>query len=236
MNKSDKKELTNRLLTRLDDFYLNRGFKRLKKITGYERAEIFILWGASSTHIDSLTFRPWFKVENKKISDILSVLFPNQVGVNITLTREQSVEMIRELNVNDFNSSFIVVHPDSSNSYFYSIEKDTQLDPIVNDHINFMNKVGLPFFEKVKTLEDIDTYLNGRILKINKELFESEYNQIELKKYYGKREILSGLVSAFLVHNKDIQELIERYNFLFAGNHYILNDVDKIVQYFDIAL
>lgn len=232
MNKSDKKNLTNKVLNKLESFYNTNGFSIVEGRAIYKRDDQFVFWGASSTHIDSLTFRPRFRIENKKIGNILTTLFPDQIGVNITLTREQSCEMLRELNIEDFISDYIITHDDGSKSYYYSIEKNMLLDPIVADHINFMDRVGLPFLDRLNSLKGINDYINCKLLNRDREYFMLEDHQEGLKKFFDKREVLSGVVSAYLTNNPEIDELLERYQILFEGNNYILKDVEKIREYF----
>lgn len=232
MNKSNKNILTGKLLDQLSSFYNSNGFKVVKGRAIYKRDDQLVFWGASSTHIDSLTFRPRLRVENKKIGDVLTSIFPNRVGVSITLTREQSCEMLREFNIDDFVSNYIITHDDGSKSYYYNLEKNTPLEPVVADHINFMNIIGLPFFNMLNSIEGINDYINCKLLDGDREYFMLKDQQVHLKKFLDKREVLSGVTSAYLVDNPEIDELLYRYRILFEGNDYILDDVKKIEEYF----
>lgn len=232
MKKSDKKNLTNKVLKQLYSFYDTNGFKVVKGRAIFKRDDQLVFLGASSTHIDSLTIRPRFRIENKIIGDVLTAIFPGQIGTKITLAREQSVEMLRELDVEDFASNYIITHNDGSKSYYYNIEKNTVLKPIVADHINFMEKVGLPFFDRLNSIEGISDYINCKLLDGDREYFRLNNQQEALKKFFDKREVLSGVVSAYLTNNSEIEELLERYEILFEGNNYILDDVMKINNYF----
>jgi hypothetical protein len=227
MNKSDKLQLINKILDKLYPFYFNNGFTHTKGVTGYQRNEFDVMWGASSTYIDSLTFRPWFRLQNKLCSDVLKQLFPTVIGIELTLTRSQSLDLTEEMNLENYKSKFI-----NSSSYYYSIEKDTPLEPIVEDHINFMNKVGLPFFEKVNSLEGINEFLNARILKGDMDYFCSAKRNRELKPFFAQREVLSGITSAYLINNPKIEELLNRYRLFFEGNNYVLEPMEKVVEYF----
>ncbi|MFZ1788721.1 MAG: hypothetical protein WAT92_10440 [Saprospiraceae bacterium] len=231
MNKSDKLELTSNLLAKLDPYYSSKGFTRTKKITGYQKEESQVLWGPLSIHIDSLTFRPWFKFENKDCSNVFKLLFPNEIGVNTTLIRSQSLELCEELNVNNFKSEYMIENPHGI-SYYYSIEKSTILDPIIDDHINYMNMIGLVLFEKVNSLQGVNHFLNNSILSIDRDSFYSKAHMETFKKFIDKRDVLNGIVSAYLIKDPDLEEILERYKLLFNGNNYILNDVMKIEEYF----
>jgi len=187
--------------------------------------------GPSAEYIDSLVFRPGFRVHNINIGKVLKKLFPEQIGIEITMSRMQSPELITEMNISDFTSDYIYVSTHGS-SILYSIEKDTNLDPIVADHINFMNKVGLPFFTKVDSIEGINDFLNNRILKGDLAYFQSEERVKELKPYFAQREVLSGITSAFLLNSQFIEELLHRYRLFFSGNNYVLEPMEKVVEHF----
>ena len=98
--------------------------------------------------------------------------------------------------------------------------------------MNFMEKVGFPFFDKLASLIGINDFINCRLMAGGRDHFKSEGQQVELKKFFDKREVLSGVVSAYLTNNPQIDEILERYRILFDGNNYIVEDVEKIAKYF----
>jgi len=62
--------------------------------------------------------------------------------------------------------------------------------------------------------------------------FKSKNQQASLKKFFDKREVLSGVTSAYLTNSPKKNVLLERYRILFEGNDYILSDVQKIEDHF----
>jgi hypothetical protein len=236
MNKADKKELTNAIVSKLEKHYNDNGFKWMKTgATRFEKNDQFVFWGAGQEFSTSLVFRPWFRVVNEEILTIIQEIFPSYIGAplaSMTIVRVQSPELIEEMNFEDYASNYI--HKSAHGvSYFYSVEKDTPLEPIVEDHINFMNKVGLPFFEKVDSLEGINDFLNGRILKGDMDYFQSEERVKELQPFFSQREVLSGVTCAYLIKNLKIEELLNRYRIFFEGNNYVLEPMEKVVEYFN---
>lgn len=233
MDKKDKQNLTNLLVSKLDEFYLINGFERkIKGASRFENKELTVFWGATAEYSTSLVFRPWFRVINEKLSEILKKLFPNQIGIEFTIVRVQSPELIEELEIENYISNYI--HKSAHGvSYYYSIEKDTPLDPIVEDHINFMTNVGMPFLKKVNTLDGINEYINGRFLKGDLDYFGSEERKKELQPYFSQREVLSGITSAYLINNSDIDKLLNRYRIFFKGNNYVLEPMEKVVKYLE---
>ena len=106
--------------------------------------------------------------------------------------------MLIELGIVGYQSNYIEKY-ESGFLYAYHIDEETLLDPIINDHINYMKNVALPFFEKLETISGIDSFLNDRILLGDETFFQEKERQNLLKKYFEKREVLSGIVSAYLV-------------------------------------
>jgi hypothetical protein len=233
MDKASKKDLVSRLFLNLKEYYLNNGFTYIK--TGanrFEKNELMVYLGPSAEHIDSLIFRPGFRVHNIKIGKVLKKLFPEQIGIEITIVRLQSLELCEELGIKDYDSKYI--YRDINGSvYSYQVEKETNLDPIVADHINFLNLVGFPFFAKVDTLEGINDFLNNRILQGDLAYFQSEERIKELKLDFAQREVLSGVTTAYLLDSPHIEELLHRYRIFFAGNNYVLEPMEKVVDYFN---
>ena len=231
MNKSQKLALTEKVINTLAPLYAKEGFRLEKKKNNFIKGDFKVLWGVSSTHIDSVIFRPQLRVENGIIKKILKEVFPHSVG-HITTARSQSTKLLDEIGVDDFSSNFITKHDDGSISYYYDIENDANLEPIVEDHFCFMNKAGFQLFNNMSTMEGINDYINSRVLTGTRENFLSEDRQSELKIFFDKREVLSGVISAYMIKNPKIDQLLERYRILFEGNDYILEDIAKVEEYF----
>jgi hypothetical protein len=231
MDKASKKDLVNKLILKLEGYYLKYGFAYIKNgATRFEKNDLITFWGPSAENIDSLRFMPSFSVQIKQINSIIDKLFPD--SRHTTIYRVQSLELCEELGIKDYDSKYI--YRDINGSvYSYRVEKETNLDPIVADHINFMNKVGFPFFAKVDTLEGINDFLNNRILQGDLAYFQSEERIKELKLDFAQREVLSGVTTAYLLDSPHIEELLHRYRIFFAGNNYVLEPMEKVVDYFN---
>jgi antitoxin component of RelBE/YafQ-DinJ toxin-antitoxin module len=186
--------------------------------------------------------RPQFKIENERIKEI----FIDALGTKespLTILRVQNMEFAFECGVHDDKitySPFNSLKPNedsinilSSGNYRYMIEEDTDLVPILTDHQYYMEKVTFPFFEKMSTLEGIDSFFNDVITEGDLPFFYSEYNQKFLQKIRRKREILIGVIAAKLNKRKNYEELLHRIKLLWEGNDYILNDFHKLVDYLE---
>lgn len=161
----------------------------------------------------------------------------------LTIIRTQSITFAFECGVYDnkiiyspFNS--FMSNENSPNilttdNYRYMIEEDTDLVPIFTDHQYYMEKVTFPFFEKMSTLEGIDSFFNDVITEGDLPFFYSEFNQKFLQKFRRKREILIGVIAAKLNKRNNYNELLNRIKLLWEGNDYILNDFHTLVDYLE---
>jgi hypothetical protein len=233
MIKIDKQNIINSICEKIEHFYKDNGFTLIQKgATRFERNDLIVTWSPFSEYIDSIVFMPNFIVKNVNVLKIIKLIFPEVIGIELTIVRVQSLELTEEMAFEDYESKFI--YKDINGSvYSYRIEKDTPLEQIVEDHINFMTKVGLPFFEKVDSLEGINDFLNGRILKGDMDYFCSEERVKELQPFFSQREVLSGVTCAYLIKNPKIEELLNRYQIFFEGNNYVLEPMEKVVEYFN---
>lgn len=195
-----------------------------------------------SKYPGSISVRPEFIIENQEIKKILIEVFSTKQA-SITYLRVQSMEFAFECGIFDDKITYSLynsVLPNDTNpnilstgNYRYMIEEDTDLAPILEDHKYFMEKVTFPLFDKMSTLEGIDSFLNDRILEGDMDYFMSENRQMILKKINQRREILSGVIAAKLVNNPNFDSLLFRIKTMWEGNNYILDDVDKLILYFD---
>lgn len=231
MNKLETLQVRTKILEILTPFYMDYGFKPIVKLANFKSNDKLVLWGESSNHIDSLVFRPQLWIENRNIKKILKTIFPSQIGF-MSVCRGQSIMLIEEMKIEDYSSDFIVKHSDGSRSYYYDIGLETDVRPIAEDHIGFMQKIGFPFFDKLSTLEGISDYFNYKILELN---MDSELDDPWSSSTFtlDKRDVLSAIISAYLMSLPETNLLVERYRILLQKNDFILKDLEKVVGYFE---
>lgn len=221
MNSKDKKELKQGLYNSLYESYSGHSFKLQKTKGLFQKGEFTVHWGGPVVYSDSLHFQPKLSVNNKGVFRVLNNLFPQ--AKNLTIYKVQGSELAHEMGLSeDYNEEEI----------FYKVESSDDFKSIVADHMIFMEKVGFNFFKNLNTLSGINDFINCRVLNGERDYFRSEDQQVTLKKFFDKREVLSGIISAYLINNPEIDELLYRYRTLFEGNNYILDDVKKIEEYF----
>lgn len=226
MNKLLATELQHKLLNILDYRYSKKGYQLKKTVATFSKNGCSIHWGITKRSVDDLIYRPWFVIANPEITRVLSSLFPN--SPNDVIIRVQTKQFALENGVN-FESPFIYPHP-YGDSYYYAIDSESELKTITEDHFRFMEAVTFPFFDKLESLEGIYQYLTSPILSYGLEDIKS--NDRKLIKFYNKREVLSSILSAFLIKSPDIHTIVNRFNILLEGNDYILSDFQIICDHF----
>jgi hypothetical protein len=221
MNSKRKKELIQGLLKNLNERYSSYSFKLQKTKGSFQKGEFTVHWNNIVVYFNSLHFQPSLSVNNKDVLRVLNNLFPQ--AKNLTIYKVQGSELAQEIGLfEDYKEE----------EMFYKVESNDDFENIVTDHMMFMEKVGFNFFKNFNTLQGVNDFINCRVLNGDREFFESEDQKIALKKFFDKREVLSGVISAYLISNPEMDELLNRYRILFEGNDYILDDVKKIEDYF----
>ena len=229
MDKNQKEQIYGKMEQLCNPYYLPKGFARDKKIMAYEKDGLLIKLGASSEHFDSINIQPGFRIGNDSINKILKKVFPQWIG-HYTSKRTQGSNFAHEFGVTEFDNSqfnFVGEGGLKYSTYSYSIEEDADLTPIIEDHINFMEKVGFKYFEALSSVKGINEYFNSRLLNLNKEDFSSE----EVSRSFQKEEILSAIVAAHLEKDKRYNEIVERYKKLYSEVELYLQDIEKLTEY-----
>lgn len=223
MNKKNKEAVYSKVHTLLDSFYQRNGFEYQSVPFSYKKNGLFVFWGASADYPDWSSFSPRFRVENNQTNALLKEVFPNQVAY-ITSLRVQSAESFaHEFGVSDFDNS-PYNHCNKTCIYFYKIGLDTDLDPIVQDHINFMEKVTFPYFKKLSTIGGINEYFNNRLLNLSEEDLTKESTM----RSFQKEEVLSAIVAAHLETDTRFDEICSKYKQLYNSIPFYLDDINKL--------
>ena len=230
MNKQLKEKIrTNFLETLSIEFYSKLGWKLNKKIGCLIKDDFEVFYGETDQSI-YLVFRPYLSVKHKIIADILNQIFPDSPIYN-HVGRGQSQELAQMVGV-EWQSAYL----HEQDNYHYSIYEDTDISPIVADHWQYMEKVGFAFFDNFSSLERIDAFFNDRLLGKSFEEFQENLNEpIGEKKwldFYNVTGANYGLVSAFLIKNKNIKEIIKRYILLYS-KYPVLEDFEKLIVHLE---
>jgi hypothetical protein len=228
MNSAEQKALRRKVHDSLKPFYDSKGFTINKTNGVFIKNGFEISWGVKAKNVDSIYFNPSFRIYNQKIKRVLELIFGPETD-DITLSRLAGCTLAQEFGVHEYD--YLGDNEQNiDHGTTYRVDETTDLDKLVADHVNYMEKVGLPFFEKVSTLEGIHDFINGKIMQAADDQFE------DIKRVYGKRDVLSGVTVSYLLNKLDTESLIQKYIHLFEGSTYIFDDVQKIKEYFQKSL
>lgn len=216
--------------TELLKYYEPKGFSLRKENGVFHKNGSEVHWGVTSEYSDYIFFQPSLVLKNKKISEVMEVLFPDLPA--IVINKIQGRDLAREFGISDYD---YLAHPryDIDKGASYKVGIDTDLNQIVEDHSQYMEKVGFNFFRKVDTVEGIDSFINDRILNPSIEKLTSQLYSKELMMFFTNHEILSGLIVAHLTRNSKLDLLLDRYKIVFAKYPNVLSDLDLIRSYFN---
>lgn len=231
MNKQLKEKIrTNFLETFIMEFYSKLGWRLNKENGCFIKDEFEVFCGVSAEYSNHLVFRPYLSVKHKVIAEILNQIFPDSPIYN-HVGRGQSQELAQMVGV-EWQSAYL----HEQDNYHYSIYEDTDISPIVADHWQYMEKIGFPFFDNFSSLERIDSFFNDRIIENRLEDFKKIVEKpIEEKKwldFYNVTGAYYGIVSAFLIKNKNIKDIINHYLLLYS-KYPVLEDFEKLIVHLE---
>lgn len=225
-----KKLIIERYTSVFEKYYSELGYIMQKKVIGFIKNEFNVNVGPNSVYPGCVVLRPSFKITNPAIYKIQNEVFPKTSC--LTFKRTQTSEFAHELGIYDERIDSSPFNFSEGNLY-YSIEVETDLEPIFEDHKYYVERVVFPFFEKISTVEGIDAFINGRQLAGDDVYFESEERQKFLQRYNGSDETFVGLIAAKLINSPECEELKRRYIKMWSDIPYTLNRVEKLIDYLD---
>lgn len=221
MKSAEQKELRAKVHGALLPFYESQGFK-LNKTNGiFSKGGFEVLWGISSKYIDCIYFNPSLCIVNDEVLNTLSTVFEGKKFGGVIICRIAGCHLAQEFGVHEYD--YLGDNEDNvDHGTTYKVDQETDLTKIVADHVNYMEKVGLPFFEKLSSIEGIYDYLSGLL-----------FNNDNVRRIIGKREVLSCVTAGYLLNHPDINSLLQRVEVVYNGNNVVLGDVQKVKEYFE---
>jgi len=230
MNSTEQKQLRLKVLEALEPFYTSNGFKLNKSNGVFFKDDFEVFFGVTKKNIDAIYFNPELTILNREISSIHKLIFDKNCLVTSRLT---SSRLANDFENYDYD---YLVEEGIDQGIGYKVESEPNISSIVEHHTAYMVKVGFIFFDNMSSIEGINGFINGRVLEGSELDFINHAKTPYIKDFFNKREILSGTIAAYLVSEPEIEKLLNRYRKLFEGNGYILNDLEKVVAYFNNAL
>lgn len=240
MNKIDKKNIYNRLKESLTPYLKSKGFDLHEILFSYVKDDFVVSWGDIADFESWLTFNPYFEVFNKEIIEILNIVFKGEEPSFISNRTQSTTNFAHEFGVYDFDDSQFNFCAEGVCSYGYDIcleEEDAKVleglpilynvEPIVKDHIAFLEKVAFPYFEKLSTVKGINEYFNTRVLSLS----EEDFQDMNIVRSFQLEEVLSAIVAAYLVNDTNLEEIIFRYKKLYIVSEYYTKDINQLVDW-----
>lgn len=224
MNKKEKQELYLKLHHLLKSFYEKEDFNYKKSPFSYEKMGAFVFWGASADYTETLKFQPLFRIVNNKINKIFKIVFPNRIAYFSSSRTQNTKEFAHEFGVHDFDNRPYNHCMYGVCSYFYDIGLDTNLEPIIKDHIEFMEKVTFPYFDKLSTVKGISDYFNDRLLKLS----DKNLKDTGVMRSFQKEEVLSSIIASYLEKEERLNKVIETYTKLYSISEFYLSDINLL--------
>ena len=224
MNKEDRVALDKKIQKKLNPFFTEQGFQLDAKLFRYQKNNVFVFWSARAEFEDWLSYEPWFKIVNDHINKVFKKVFPERISYFSSVRMQNTVAFAHEFNIHDFNGRPYDIGIGTVRFYKYKIHLDTNLNPIIKDHIEFMEKVTFLYFEKLNTVRGISEYFNKKLL----DLTEKELRNERVQDRFQKEEVLSAIIAAYLEKEKGLYQIIERYEKLYSKNDWYLNDIIQL--------
>lgn len=214
MNKELKNEIYDRLEDLFSMYYKRDKFQFEKPILRFSNSGFSIQLSQKSEYHDNINFQIPIIVMNNKISQIKELI---EVSPIVFMKLQEKVEKLDDFAYQAFYMAWTL----------YGVEDCKRM---YDDHVQFMEQVGHAFLNRYSSLEGIHQFLNLKYLnEFDPDGDIDHYRKI--KSFFGEREILSGLIAAYLINFEDIERLIYQYKLLYKHKN-MDEKLDKVVDYF----
>lgn len=216
MKKEQKKIILDEISTRFIPFYDNLGFEFDRKLLKFRKDEQIVMLEPEAEYEARIIFAISLSTQNDKIKLIKDKIFP-EIPTSLTTYKLQE----NTLDITQFGYQ----------QYYkgWSISNSNDIIAMLEDHKLFMANCGFQFLTSFSKLDGIHENLNLRILNEHEELKNTMDSK--LRSYIGDREILSGLITAFLINFDRIEKLVGCYKKLYQSENIDLL-IDRVVNYF----
>lgn len=215
----------------LNDYYQSIGLELNKKKAIFSDSTRQIYWHPYHKSSKRIIYQPRITLRFPDVQKIQDKLFPNVV--NFTINRVTGKPLKDELAIKEdylFEDKFLI--EDRSFLYVINEEKDTNPTEIANDHIKFMNKIGLKLFDLLSSVNLIDNFINKAPLSKPAYLL-TDNDILSIRKKTLTQEVHAGLIAANLTDRNRGIKLAEAYMVIYHDNKSLINDIKTITTYFN---
>lgn len=196
----------------LSGIYSHKGYSVQKDYTGFfiqsNENEQKIILGPTSEYSSSIVYRPSFNSLNKEVHQVKSRVFGKDSDyLGYTILTSQGSQLAEHYGVSGYEDWTM-----------YDIKEESDIQPMVDHHKEFMNKVGWQFLEQIQSIEGIHNYLNTSFINIVADSLSQE-EKTRLVRHNGVDWMVNGLVAAWLLKDINFNQLVEKYRDIYFPEH-----------------
>jgi hypothetical protein len=204
--------IDNQIKNLLADCYHQRGFITQKSFTGFiiesENYKQDVLIGPTAEYSSSIVYRPKFNIINFKIQALKESIFGVESRFrHFTIIASQEENLAKCYGATGYEGWIM-----------YDIKGEGDIQPMIEHHKEFMEKVGWQFLEQTQTVEGIHNYLNTPFVNINTDNLSLE-EKTKLVRHNGADWMVNGLVAAWLLKDNNFNQLVENYRSIYFPEH-----------------
>lgn len=197
-------------------FDIEQDFTGFSKCTKLSKQSIFL--GATREYSSSIVYTPSFNIFNFEIQTIKGKVFGEESRFrNFTIKASQGEKLAHSYGVTNYD-----------NWSKYDIREVSDIQPMIEHHKEFMEKVGWQFLEQTQTIEGIYNYLNTPVVSIDADNLSQE-EKTRFVRHNGADWMVNGLVAAWLVKDKNFQQLVDNYRAIYFPEH-IQQTLDTLIK------
>ena len=214
--------IDNQIKEQLIECYKQKGFIAQPDYTGFfvenDSYRQKVLLGPTGEYSSSVVYEPSFNIFNFEIQTLKGKVFGKESRFrNFTIKASQGEKLAKSYDVTDYEGWTM-----------YDIKGESDIQPMIEHHKEFMEKVGWQFLEQTQTIEGIHSYLNTPFVNIDTGSLSQE-EQTRLVRHNGADWMVNGLVAAWLLKDKNFQQLVDNYRAIYFPEH-IQQTLDTLLE------
>jgi len=214
--------IDNQIKEQITEFYYQKGFVAQPDYTGFfvkkDNYRQKVLIGPTGEYSSRIIYEPSFNIFYFEIQTIKGKVFGEESRFrNFTIKASQGEKLAQSYGVKDYEGWTM-----------YDVKGEADIELMVEHHKGFMKKVGWKFLEQVQTIEGINNYLNTPVVSIDADNLSQE-EKTRFVRHNGADWMVNGLVAAWLVKDKNFQQLVDNYRAIYFPEH-IQQTLDTLIK------
>lgn len=197
-------------------FDVEQDFTGFSECTKLSKQSVFL--GATREYSSSIVYTPSFDIFNFEIQNTKEKVFGEESRFrNFTIKASQGEKMAQIYRVTDYDGWSK-----------YDIKEESDIQPMIEHHKEFMEKVGWQFLEQTQTIEGVHNFLNTPFVDIDTDGLSQE-EKTRLVRHNGADWMVNGLVAAWLMKDENFQQLVDNYRAIYFPEH-IQQTLDTLIK------